>query len=158
MGRHFKDLGTCHGPYCSCKKDVITEATLTAAAFWHNRAPNTWRGGEIHLVVAKGESVPLTYLKVISGLSSRKGQDWASVLALGTGAPAMSSPTSSVPGGLCSLAAPWKLRPQAPALRAGLCCSFWTLTHSTMRARRKHKRPSPPRHVLPLTALPEGAL
>lgn len=91
MGRHFKDWGTLHGPYCSCKQDVITEATFTAAAFWQNQDPNTSREGEIHLVVAKGESVRLTYLRVISGLSSRKGQNWASISALWTGVPAASS-------------------------------------------------------------------
>lgn len=55
QGSHRKDIERCI--YSTALAiNVRTEATVTAAAFWHNQDHNTLREGEIHLVVVKGES------------------------------------------------------------------------------------------------------
>lgn len=96
------------------QRNVVTESTVIAAACRQNQDNNPLREGEIHLVVVKGESMLLTYLKTISSLQasigSRKGQNWATILALRTEAPAMALP-SIVTGELSALAAPHNLLP-----------------------------------------------
>lgn len=145
-------------------KNVITEATVTAAAFWQNQDDNTLREGEIHLVVVKGDV----------RFSPRTGR-LAQVCTHPLGPErARTGPTfqlwkqkhqqclhlpSIVKGGFCAQAAPpQNLLPQSRALMPQLCCFFWTLSHSTINARKRNNNPNPRRQLLALVAVTEDAL